>query len=57
MRVIDCLGACVFCSAVVGASEHSHYRLTVEQHEKRRALAPGERAALQEARGAQWFCC
>ncbi|PRW05888.1 short-chain dehydrogenase isoform A [Chlorella sorokiniana] len=32
---------------VVGASDQSHYRLSVEQHEKRRALAAVDREALQ----------
>lgn len=40
-----CLG-CV----VVGASDQSHYRLTVEKHEKQRALAPADREALQAVR-------
>ena len=35
---------------MVGASDQSHYRLSVEQHEKRRALAAADREALQAVR-------
>ena len=35
---------------MVGASDQSHYRLSVEQHEKRRALAAVDREALQAVR-------